>query len=253
MRRREEASEVRLGGLTYNNALHHGGQRQQAREVIAMSVNKVRASVGRWAGGERGRYATIRRGNGYITLRGIVRGIIALIALLASYAVVLNATRFGRTGVPTADSVAMPLVPLLLYVVGGYVAGVSAGHHQVVNASVVGVLLGMLVWFLLRLSTMVGYVDEQPLSAEAAGIGAGVDGIIARGWEVCLPPPASRAGRPDSAVVQSPNKQLERTAAARSTRSRRRRRSLRGRRTRRCRRGDVDPALFQRMPPLALT
>jgi len=29
-----------------------------AREVIAMIVDKVRAGVGRWAGGERERYAT---------------------------------------------------------------------------------------------------------------------------------------------------------------------------------------------------
>jgi hypothetical protein len=29
-----------------------------ARQVIAMIVNKVRAGVGRWAGGERERYAT---------------------------------------------------------------------------------------------------------------------------------------------------------------------------------------------------
>ena len=29
-----------------------------AREVIAMIVNKVRAGVGRWAGGERERYTT---------------------------------------------------------------------------------------------------------------------------------------------------------------------------------------------------
>lgn len=119
-------------------------------------------------------------GSGYISLRAIVRGFIVLIALLAGYAVVLSSTRFGRTGLPT-DFVAMPLVPLLLYVVGGYVAGVAAGHHHVINASVVGVLLGMLVWLLLRLSTIVGFVDELPFSAEAAGVGAGVVGVIACG------------------------------------------------------------------------
>jgi hypothetical protein len=111
----------------------------------------------------------------YLSPRAIAKGLVVLIGLAVIFWTLPSAALVTGQSVTAAI-----LVAALLYASGGYVTGVFAGHHQVLNALAVGLLFGSGIWLALRLFLAETF-DEISMSADLAGMGATLFAVLACG------------------------------------------------------------------------
>jgi hypothetical protein len=111
----------------------------------------------------------------YLSLRAIAIGLVVLVGL----AVILWGLTTAGLFTGRSSTVAL-VVAVFLYACGGYIAGATAGHHQVLNAFAVGLLFGLFMWLGLRLFLGESF-EESSISAERIAVGAAFFAVLACG------------------------------------------------------------------------
>jgi hypothetical protein len=127
-----------------------------------------------------------------LSVRAITFGLIVLVGLYVIFFALFQTGLF--TGV---NSTVVIVVGALVYVCGGYVAGVTAGHDQVLNAFAVGLLFGASIWFIFRVPAVAALFNESSISADRAGMGVALFAVLACGigGVVSVVPPFHRRRR----------------------------------------------------------
>ena len=103
-----------------------------------------------------------------------------LIGLCALYFALGALGLFGDGSAPPNVALTV-VVAILLYVCAGYAAGVIAGAHQVLNASAVGLLFGVVIWIALWLLCAFEVPLEGPITMVGVAIGGGALAVVACG------------------------------------------------------------------------
>jgi hypothetical protein len=111
----------------------------------------------------------------YLSVRAITIGLVVLVVLAVIFWALPSATLFAG-----GTSTVAVVVAAFLYACGGYITGALAGHHQTLNAFVVGVLFGGSVWLALRLF-LADTFDESSMSVDRAGMGVALFAVLACG------------------------------------------------------------------------